>query len=124
MNKTILVGNITQDPTIKATQTGTKVASLSMATDEFYKDQNGERQKLTDYHNLVAFWKTADLIENHVSKGQKILIEWKLKTRSWDAEDWSKRYKTEVHIEKLEFMWGPKKDGITQGDVDDVFWQD
>lgn len=124
MNKTILVGNITQDPQIKQTQTGTKVASLSMATNEFYKDANGERQQLTDYHNLVAFGKTADLIENHVSKGQKILIEWKLKTRSWDAEDGSKRYKTEVHIEKIEFMWGPKKDEITPNDVDDVFWQD
>lgn len=124
MNKTILAGNITQDPTIKVTQTGTKVASTSIATNEFYKDANGERQQATEYHNLVAFGKTAELFENYITKWAKLLIEWKLKTRSWDAEDWSKRYKTEVHIEKLEFMWGSKKENITQNDVEDVFGWD
>ena len=124
MNKTILAGNITQDPQIKMTETGTKIATTSIATNEFYKDQSWEKQQITECHNLVAFGKTADLIENHVNKGAKLLIEWKLKTRSWDAEDGSKRYKTEVHIEKIEFMWGPKKDGITQNDAEEVFGDD
>ena len=67
MNKTILAGNITQDPTIKVTQTGTKVASTSIATNEFYKDANGERQQVAEYHNLVAFGKTAELFENYIT---------------------------------------------------------
>lgn len=124
MNKTILAGNITQDPTIKVTQTGTKVASTSIATDEFYKDANGEKQQATEYHNLVAFGKTAELFENYITKWAKLLIEGKLKTRSWEADDGSKRYKTEVHVEKVEFMWGSKKENITQNDVEDVFGWD
>jgi len=110
MNKSILIWNITQDVIIKTTEKGTKIAITSIATNEFYKDQSWEKKQVTDFHNIVAFWKLADLLENYVKKGQKIYIEWKSKTRSWDKDDWSKWYKTEVHVEKIEFLWGAKKD--------------
>lgn len=124
MNKTILAGNITQDPQIKMTETGTKIATTSIATNEFYKDQSWEKQQITEYHNLVAFGKTADLFENHIKKWQKMLIDGKLKTRSWEWDDGVKRYKTDIIVEKVEFMGGAKKENITTNDVEDVFGWD
>lgn len=110
MNKVFLVWNITQDPIIKSTQTGIKVATTSIATNEFIKDKNWEKQQQTEFHNLIAFWKISDIFEYYVKKWQKILVEWKIKTKNWEAQDWSKRYKTEILVEKIEFMWWDKKD--------------
>lgn len=122
MNKSILVWNITQDVTVKVTPNNTKVATTSIATNEYYKDQSWERQQITDFHNIVAFGKTAELFENHVTKWSKLLIEWKSKTRSWEVDDWSKRYRTEVHVEKIEFLGSNKKsDDLSVEDVNDVF---
>lgn len=109
MNKAILVWNITQDPQIKATENGVHIATTSIATNEFYKDANWEKQQQTEFHNLVAFGKTADLFENYIKKWQKILVEGKIKTRSWEADDGSKRYKTEIFVEKVEFLGWDKK---------------
>lgn len=112
MNKVLLAWNICQDPEVKETPNGTKVATTSIATNEYYKDSNGEKQQVTEFHSLVAWGKTADLFENFIKKGTKLLIEWKIKTRSWeDPETGAKRYKTEITVEKVEFMGDKKRDG-------------
>lgn len=121
MNKSILVWNITQDVKVITTEDGKKLATTSIATNEYYKDKDWEKKQITDYHNIIAFGKTADLLENHVKKWAKVLIEWKSKTRSWEVDDGSKRYMTQVHIERLEFLSSAKKDEITQDDANDVF---
>lgn len=123
MNKSILVWNITQDVKLVQTEDGSKIATTSIATNEYYKDKESwEKKQTTEFHNIVAFGKTAELLENYVKKWAKLLVEWKSKTRSWDAEDGSKKYMTQVHVEKIEFLSSAKKDdGITDADVDDVF---
>lgn len=110
MNKAILVGNITMDPKITSTEQGTVIANTSMATNEYYKDKHGEKQQITDFHNLVAFGRTAELFENHIKKGQKILVEGKIKTHSWEDKEGAKRYKTEIVVDRVEFMGSGKKD--------------
>ena len=110
MNKAILAGNITQDPKITTTEQGTVIANTSIATNEYYKDKHGERQQITDFHNLVAFGKTAELFEKHIKKGQKLLIEGKIKTHAWEDKEGVKKYKTEIVVERVEFMGGKKED--------------
>lgn len=110
-NKVILVWNITKDPELKQTENGTSVVSCAIATNEFYKDKQGERQQQTDFHNLTAFWKTAELFEKFVKKGQKIFIEGKIKTRNREAQDGTKRYSTFILVDKVEFLGGKKEEG-------------
>ena len=122
MNKVILIGNITKDTEMRQTESGTLVASSSIATNEFYKDKQGQKQQQTEFHNLTAFGKTAELFENYIKKGQKILIEGKMKTRSWEGDDWKKRYSTYVLVDKVEFLGGNKKDdGASIDDAEEVF---
>ncbi len=121
MNKAILVWNITKDPEIRMTESGKTVATSAIATNEFYKDQNGEKKQQTEFHNLTAFWKTAELFENYIKKGQKILIEGKIKTRSWEGDDGKKRYSTYIAVDKVEFLGGNKKEELTEDDVEEVF---
>lgn len=122
------------DPKITATEQGTVIASTSMATNEYYKDKHGEKQQTTEFHNLVAFGKTWQLFENHIKKGQKILVEGKIKTHSWEDKDWAKRYKTEIVVDRVEFMGSGKKDspdnnkeidlddqGATKDEVGEIF---
>lgn len=122
MNKVILIGNITKETEMRQTESGTLVASSSIATNEFYKDKQGQKQQQTEFHNLTAFGKTAELFENYIKKWQKILVEGKMKTRSWEAQDGSKRYSTYVLVDKVEFLWGSEKDdAATIEDVEEVF---
>lgn len=122
MNKVILIGNITKETEMRQTESGTLVASSSIATNEFYKDKQGQKQQQTEFHNLTAFGKTAELFENYIKKWQKILIEGKMKTRSWEAQDGSKRYSTYVLVDKVEFLWGSKKDdAATIEDAEEIF---
>ncbi len=122
MNKVYLIWNITKEAEMRQTESGTMVASSSIATNEFYKDKQGEKQQQTEFHNLTAFGKTAELFEKYIKKGQKILIEGKMKTRSWEGDDWKKRYSTYVLVDKVEFLGGNKKDeGVSIDDVEEIF---
>lgn len=123
-NKAILIWNITKDPEMRQTESGSLVVSCSMATNEFYKDKNGEKQQQTDFHNLTAFWKTAELFEKFVKKGQKIFIEGKIKTRSREAQDGTKRYSTFVLVDKVEFLGGKKEEGSEGNREGDEWYED
>lgn len=104
MNKAILIGNITQDIELKQTPSGQNVVSTSMATNENYTDKSGVKQQKADFHNIVAWGKTADLLNNYVKKWDKLYVEWRIQTRSWDHTDGIKRYKTEIIVDKIEFL--------------------
>lgn len=95
-NKVQLIGNVGNTPEIKNLESGKKVASFSMATNEFYKNSNGEKVQSTQWHNIVAWGKTAEIVEKYVEKGKEIAIEGKLTSRSYETSEGEKRYVTEV----------------------------
>lgn len=103
-NKVQLIGNVGQEPTITTLESGKKVARISLATNENYKNGNGEKQTDTNWHNIVAWGKTADIIEKYVNKGKEIAIEGKLTSRSYEDKEGVKRYVTEVVVSEILLM--------------------
>ena len=103
-NHVQLIGNVGQKPTITNLENGKKVTRLSLATNENYKDGKGEKQTDTNWHTLVAWGKTAEIIEKYVTKGKEIAITGKLKTRTYTADDGSERYVTEVEVKEILLM--------------------
>ena len=95
-NKVQLIGNVGQEPSTTNLDNGKKVARLSLATNENYKNSKGEKIQSTDWHTIVAWGKTAEIIENYVSKGKEIAVEGKLTSRSYEDKEGVKRYVTEV----------------------------
>ena len=105
LNKAILIGRAGQNPEIKTiNEQGRKAAQFSLATTEKYRDRNGEVKENTEWHNIVAFDKTAELIEKFVTKGMLLYVEGKLRTRSWDDQNGIKRYITEVLVNNVQFL--------------------
>jgi single-strand DNA-binding protein len=100
-NKVQLIGNVGQDPEVKTFEGGKKVASLTIATNEYYKNEKGEKIEDTQWHRVTAWGKLADLIEKYVTKGKEIGVEGKLVHRSYDDKDGIKRYITEVVINDI-----------------------
>jgi single-strand DNA-binding protein len=102
VNKVTLLGNVGKDPEIRSTAGGTMVANLTLATSDRQKDAQGNWQDRTEWHNLVAFTRTAEIVRDYVKKGSKLYIEGKIQTRSWDdKESGQKRYRTEVIVNEL-----------------------
>jgi single-strand DNA-binding protein len=107
VNKVILLGNVGKDPEIRSTPGGAIVANLTLATGDRFQDQQGNWQDRTEWHALVAFKRTAEIIRDYVKKGSKLYVEGKLQTRSWDdKESGQKKYKTEVVIFDLSLLSG------------------
>ncbi|WP_452230766.1 single-stranded DNA-binding protein [Lacinutrix sp. MEBiC02404] len=104
-NKVQLIGNLGNDPEIINLETGKMLARFSIATNESYKNAKGEKVTDTQWHNVVAWGKTAEIVEKYVTKGKEIAIEGKLTTRSWDDKEGVKRYMTEVVCTEL-LMFG------------------
>ncbi|RFC55376.1 single-stranded DNA-binding protein [Brumimicrobium aurantiacum] len=105
VNKVILIGNLGKDPEIRVLENGTKLARFPIATSESYTDRTtNERKVITDWHNIVVWRGLADVIEKYVTKGQKIYIEGKLKTRSWQDESGATRYSTEVVADNMTML--------------------
>jgi len=107
VNKVTLLGNVGKDPEIRSTPGGTMVANLTLATSERQKDAQGNWQDKTEWHNLVAFTRTAEIVRDYVKKGTKVFVEGKIQTRSWDdKESGQKRYKTEILVNELILLSG------------------
>tara|TARA_Y100000588_G_C13466358_1_gene590650 strand:+ start:109 stop:444 length:336 start_codon:yes stop_codon:yes gene_type:complete len=100
-NKVQLIGNVGREPEIVNLESGKKLAKFSVATNENYKNASGERVTDTQWHNIIAWGKTAELIEKYVNKGKEVGVEGKLTSRSWDDKDGTKRYITEVICNEL-----------------------
>ena len=102
VNKVTLLGNVGKDPEIRSTAGGNMVANLTLATSDSQKDAQGNWQERTEWHNLVAFKRTAEIVRDYVKKGSKLYIEGKITNRSWDdKESGQKRYKTEILVNEL-----------------------
>lgn len=112
VNKVLLLGNVGKDPEIRSTTGGTLVASFSLATADRQKDQQGNWQDKTEWHNLVAFSRTAEIIRDYVKKGSQLYIEGKIQTRSWDdKESGQKKYRTEILVNELTLLGKPSEGG-------------
>ncbi len=103
-NKVQLIGHVGQTPEIKNLENGNKMARFSLATNEAYTNAKGERVEQTYWHNIVAWGKTAELIENYVDKGKQIAIEGKLVNRSYETEKGERRFITEISINEIMFF--------------------
>ena len=103
LNKAFIIGNLTRDPELKALPSGSKVCSFSLATNRVYKDKDGNRQETAEYHNIVAFGKLGELCGQYLKKGAQAFAEGRMQTRSWDAADGSKKYRTEVIADNVQF---------------------
>lgn len=112
LNKALIIGNLTRDPEVKAIPSGMQVASFSVATNRVWKDKNGAKQEATDYHNIVVFGKQADSVGKYLKKGQNVLVEGRIQTRSWETEG-KKNYRTEIVADRVQF--GPKASGTAFG---------
>jgi single-strand DNA-binding protein len=107
VNKVILLGNVGKDPEMRATGGGTVVANFTLATSDRFQDAQGNWQDRTEWHNLVAFKRTAEIVRDYVKKGSKLYIEGKIQTRSWDdKETGAKRYRTEIIVNDLSLLSG------------------
>ena len=108
-NRAIIIGNLTRDPELKSLPSGVQIATMAVATNRVWKDKAGAKQESTDYHNVVVFGRQAETTAQYLRKGSSVLVEGRMQTRSWDAADGTKKYRTEVVADRVQF--GPKKDG-------------
>ena len=115
VNKVFLLGNVGKDPEIKSTASGMQIATFSLATADRAKDAQGNWGDKSEWHNIVCFDKTADVVKNYVKKGSQLLIEGKIQTRSWDDKtSGEKKYRTEILCNDLTLLGKPTGDGSGQ----------
>lgn len=113
INKAIIYGNLTRDPELKSLPSGAQVCEFGVATNRVWKDKNGVRQESVDYHNIVVFGRQAELIKQYLYKGSGVFLEGRIQTRSWDAQDGTKKYRTEIVADRIQF--GPKSPSTGSG---------
>ena len=112
VNKAILIGNLGKDPEVKYTPNGTAIAKFSLATNERYKDKEGNWQDRTEWHNVVAWQRLAEIVGEYCKKGGKVYIEGRIQTRSWDdKETGQKKYMTEIVAQDLVLLGGRGEGG-------------
>lgn len=108
VNKVFILGNCGKDPEIRSSNSGMTIASFTVATADRVKDSQGNWTDKTEWHNMVAFQRTAEIIRDYVKKGTQVFIEGKIQTRSWDdKESGQKRYKTEILVNELSLLGKP-----------------
>lgn len=117
MNKAILIGNLTRDPEVRTTGSGVSVCTFTIAVNRRFANQQGVRE--ADFINIVAWRQTAELCGRYLAKGRKVAVVGSIQTRSYDAQDGSKRYVTEVVADEVEFISSPQ-DGARPNRSDDI----
>lgn len=111
LNKVQLIGNLTRDPEVKQIPGGQTVATFGVATNLTWTDQSGNKQTKTEFHNIVAWRKLAEICGQYLRKGSKVYVEGRLQTRDWEAEDGTKRYRTEIVADNM-IMLDRKGEGV------------
>lgn len=115
INKVILLGTLGADPDLRQTSNGVSVCAVSIATSETWTDKQGERQEKTEWHKLVAWGKTGELIAQYFGKGSRIMVEGSLQTRSFDDKEGNKRYVTEIKVDSFHFVDKKQSSGGNSG---------
>jgi single-strand DNA-binding protein len=116
LNKASVLGNLVRDPELRSLPSGTKVATLSIATNRRWKDKTGALQESVEYHTVIAFGRQAETSAQFLKKGQLVLAEGRLATRSWDGRGGEKQYRTEIIADRVQF--GAKANaGASTGDL-------
>lgn len=113
INKAFVYGNLTRDPELKSLPSGVPVTSFSLATTNIWKNKDGQRQEDTQFHNIVVFGPIARNVAQYLKKGSSAFVEGRMQTRSWDAPDGQKKYRTEIVADTVQF--GPKREGEVGG---------
>lgn len=111
LNKAFVIGNLTRDPELKSLPSGMKVTSFSVATNSAWKDKDGNKKEATEYHNIVVFGRQAETAAQYLKKGSTVLVEGRMQTRSWDATDGTKKYRTEIVADRVQFGSRPVAGG-------------
>ena len=106
LNKAFIIGNLTRDPELRQTPTGQTVCSFGVATNRFYTDSSGQKQKQAEFHNIVAWGRQAEVVNQYLKKGSLAMIEGRLQTRSWQDQQGAKHWKTEIVAERIQL--GPR----------------
>lgn len=101
LNKAMIIGNLTRDPELRNTPSGQSVVSFSVATNLIWTDQSGQQQKKTEFHNIIAWRKLAEICAKYLKKGSKVYLEGRLQTTDWTGQDGVKRYRTEIVAENM-----------------------
>lgn len=109
LNKAFILGNLTRDPELRQTPNGQAVCSFGVATNRFYTDSSGQKQKQAEFHNIVAWGRQAEVVNQYLKKGSLILIEGRIQTRNWQDQQGNKHYRTEVVAERIQL--GPRMGG-------------
>lgn len=111
LNKVLLYGNLTRDPELRALPSGQQVASFGLATNRSFRNKEGAQQEQTEFHNIVAFGRTAEVMGQYLKKGRAVYVEGRIQTRSWEAEG-TKKYRTEIVVDSFQFgPSGGERDG-------------
>ena len=114
LNKVFLYGNLTRDPELRALPSGQNLVSFGIATNRTYKDKNGQKQEVAEFHNIVAFGRPAEIIAQYMKKGRPLFVEGRLQTRSWDdKESGKKNYRTEIVVDNFQFGDGGRGGGAS-----------
>jgi single-strand DNA-binding protein len=106
LNKAMIIGNLTRDPELRNTASGQSVVSFSVATNLVWTDQGGQQQKKTEFHNIIAWRKLAEICAKYLHKGSKVYIEGRLQTTDWTGQDGVKRYRTEIVADNMIMLDG------------------
>jgi single-strand DNA-binding protein len=109
LNKVMLIGRLTADPEVRTTPQGITVASFSVATNRVWKDQQGNQQDRTEFHNIVTWRRLAEICAQYLTKGKQVYLEGHLQTRSWAGQDGKKNYRTEIVADNM-IMLGNRSD--------------
>jgi len=115
INKVILVGRVGKDPEVRHLDNNSVVARLTLATNETYKNKNGEKVTNTEWHNLVIWRSLAEIAGRYVKKGTMLYVEGKIRTRSWDDKDGNKRYTTEIEVDNFQMLSSRGDDAMNTG---------
>ncbi|MGB9773247.1 MAG: single-stranded DNA-binding protein [Bacteroidota bacterium] len=118
LNKVTLIGNLGKDPEIRYTTSGVAVANFTMATTERWKDQDGNQQEHTEWHNIVAWRRLAEIANEYLKKGNKVYVEGKIRTRSYDDKNGVKRYVTEIVADDIILFGG--RPGAPETEIEEV----
>lgn len=115
LNKAMVIGNLTRDPELRNTPSGQSVVSFAVATNLVWTDQSGQQQKKTEFHNIIAWRKLAEICAKYLHKGSKVFIEGRLQTTDWTGQDGVKRYRTEIVTENMIMLDGKGVAGSPMG---------